>query len=60
MFLQPKRGYVSFLHITKIDRMSYPTKSQLASQVHNRSKELGDTQCTSFLGHVFGHLLDQL
>jgi hypothetical protein len=37
-----------------------PTISQLTSQVHDRSKELGDTKCTSFLGDVFGHLLDQL
>jgi hypothetical protein len=43
-----------------IDRMAYPTISQLTSQVHDRSKELGDTKCTSFLGDVFGHLLDQL
>jgi hypothetical protein len=58
MFLQPKSWYVSFLHDREIDRISYPAKSQFASQVHDRSKELGDTKCTSFLADDSGHLFD--
>lgn len=61
MFLRPLEKVVSAgLNNDWTCSKTHSTESRLTSKINNRSKDLIDTQCFSFLGDDLCHLLDKL